>query len=73
MPPISCAPSVPARGHPACLRLYLRFALSCWDVEDLPAERGLDVSYETVRRWVLKFGPAAARRLRQQRPEPNPR
>ena len=25
--------------------------------EDLPAERGLDVSYETVRRWVLKFGP----------------
>ena len=25
--------------------------------EDLPAERGLDVSYETVRRWVSKFGP----------------
>ena len=37
--------------------LYLRFTLSFRDVEDLLAERGLDVSYETVRRWVLKFGP----------------
>ena len=36
--------------------LYLRFSLSYRDVEDLLAERGLDVSYETVRRWVLKFG-----------------
>jgi transposase-like protein len=36
--------------------LYLRFTLSYRDVEDLLAERGLDVSYETVRRWVLKFG-----------------
>ena len=36
--------------------LYLRFTLSLRDVEDLLAERGVDVSYETVRRWVLKFG-----------------
>jgi transposase-like protein len=36
---------------------YLRFTLSYRDVEDLLAERGLDLSYETVRRWVLKFGP----------------
>ena len=36
--------------------LYLRFALNYRDVEDLLAERGLDVSYETVRRWVIKFG-----------------
>src|SRR6202040_3718460 len=35
--------------------LYLRFTLSHRDVEDLLAERGLDISYETVRRWVLKF------------------
>ncbi len=35
--------------------LYCRFTLSFRDVEDLLAERGLDVSYETVRRWVLKF------------------
>src|ERR1700754_3936569 len=40
--------------------LYLRFTLSFRDVEDLLAERGLDVSYETVRRWVLKFGPLFA-------------
>ena len=38
--------------------LYLRFTLSYRDVEELLAERGLDTSYETVRRWVLKFGPA---------------
>jgi putative transposase len=37
--------------------LYLRFTLRYRDVEELLAERGLDVSYETVRRWVLKFGP----------------
>jgi transposase-like protein len=50
--------------------LYLRFTLSYRDVEELLAERGLDVSYETVRRWVLKFGPAIARKLRRLRPRP---
>src|ERR1700682_3005383 len=40
--------------------LYLRFTLSYCDVEELLAERGLDISYETVRRWVLKFGPTTA-------------
>src|SRR6516162_9978699 len=45
--------------------LYLRFTLSYRDVEELLAERGLDISYETVRRWVLKFGPAIARQLRR--------
>ena len=44
--------------------LYFRFSLSYRDVEDLLAERGIDVSYETVRRWALKFGQAYARRLR---------
>src|SRR5215211_5143334 len=51
--------------------LYLRFTLSYRDVEELLAERGLDVSYETVRRWVLKFGPAFARNLRRLRPRPS--
>ena len=50
--------------------LYLRFTLSYRDVEELLAERGLDISYETVRRWVLKFGPLIARKLRQGRPRP---
>jgi putative transposase len=53
--------------------LYLRFTLSYRDVEELLAERGLDISYETVRRWVLKFSPAVARRLRQRRPRPSDR
>ena len=53
--------------------LYLRFTLSYRDVEDLLAERGLDVSYETVRRWVLKFGPMIARNLRLRRPRPSDR
>ena len=53
--------------------LYLRFTLSYRDVEELLAERGLDNSYETVRRWVLKFGPVIARRLRQLRHRPNDR
>jgi hypothetical protein len=48
--------------------LYVRFTLSYRDVEDLLAERGLDVSYETVRRWVLKFGPMFAQELRRRRP-----
>ena len=53
--------------------LYLRFTLSYRDVEELLAERGLDVSYETVRRWVLKFGPLIARKLRRGRPRPSAR
>src|SRR4030081_337622 len=53
--------------------LYLRFTLSYRDVEELLAERGLEVSYETVRRWVLKFGPLIARKLRQRRPRPSDR
>jgi transposase-like protein len=50
--------------------LYLRFTLSYRDVEELLAERGLEVSYETVRRWVFKFGPRFARNLRRLRPRP---
>src|SRR3954463_1675404 len=53
--------------------LYLRFTLSYRDVEELLAERGLEVSYESVRRWVLKFGPAFARSLRGSRPRPSDR
>ena len=48
-------------------------SLSYRDVEDLLAERGLDVSYETVRRGVLKFGPSFAREFRRRRPRPTSR
>tara|TARA_R110002049_G_scaffold290008_1_gene473206 strand:- start:499 stop:1122 length:624 start_codon:yes stop_codon:yes gene_type:complete len=55
--------------HAVCL--YARFTLSYRDVEDLLAERGLDVSYETVRRWFLKFGAQVSTNLRTNRPAPS--
>src|SRR6267154_4732450 len=61
----------PAQVIQHAVWLYLRFSLSYRDVEDLLAERGVDVSYETVRRWVLKFGPLIARRLRRAHPKPS--
>jgi len=45
--------------------LYHRFTLSFRDVEDLLAERGVTVSYEAIRSWCRKFGPAYARTLRR--------
>src|SRR6266567_6034641 len=51
--------------------LYLRFTLSFRDVEELLAERGVDVSHETIRRWVAVFGPVIAKRLRAMRPKPD--
>ena len=45
--------------------LYHRFCLSFRDVEDLLAERGIMVTYETVRQWCRKFGPEYARRLKR--------
>src|SRR3979409_28876 len=53
--------------------LYLRFTLSYRDVEELLAQRGLDISYESIRSWVLKFGPMIARGLRQLRPRASDR
>jgi len=43
--------------------LYHRFNLSSRDIEDLLAERGIVVSYESIRLWCNKFGPQYARRL----------
>lgn len=45
--------------------LYYRFGLSLRDVENLLAERGIVVSYETIRRWCAKFGLDYARRLKR--------
>ena len=47
---------------------YHRFALSLRDVEDLLAERGVTVSYETIRIWVARFGPQIAAKVRRDRP-----
>ena len=48
--------------------LYHRFPLSLQDVEDLLAQRGIAVSYETIRRWCRRFGPHYVRNVRRQRP-----
>ncbi|MBL0407435.1 IS6 family transposase [Microvirga aerilata] len=48
--------------------LYFRFPLSLRLVEEMLLERGVVISYETIRRWALKFGPAYARRLRRKPP-----
>ena len=50
--------------------LYFRFALSYRDVEELLAERGVIVTYETIRQWCQKFGQADANALRRRGPRP---
>lgn len=53
--------------------LYFRFTLSLRDVEELLAQRGVEVSYETIRCWTLKFGRLFAHNLRRHRPTPTGR
>ena len=64
------------RIHPDVLRravwMYFRFNLSFRDVEELMIKRGVEVSYETVRRWVDKFGSTYAKRLRSRSESPSP-
>ena len=68
-------PSVSYKRHrfpPAIIAhavwLYFRFPLSLRLVEEMPLERGIVVSYETVRRWAMKFGRDYARRLKHKTP-----
>ncbi|MFE2570564.1 IS6 family transposase [Streptomyces mirabilis] len=53
-----------------CVWLYFRFPLSYREVEELMLQRGVIVSYETIRRWCAKFGQAYANGLRRRRPRP---
>ncbi len=50
--------------------LCFRFTLSFRDVEEMFARRGIDVSYETIRCWTIRFGPQIARNLKRRRPAP---
>ncbi len=69
-------PAAPYKGHrfpheiiSHAVWLYYRFSLSYRDVEELLAERGIVVTYETIRQWCLKFGQQYANRLRRQCPK----
>jgi transposase-like protein len=53
--------------------LYFRFTLSLRDVEEMLAHRGIDVSYETIRYWTVKFGAKIAANLRRRKMPPSPR
>jgi putative transposase len=53
-----------------CVWLYHRFTLCFRDIEELMAMRGVTLTYETIRRWCLKFGQTYANGLRRRRPRP---
>jgi putative transposase len=71
----SASPSYKGHRYPVeviahCVWLYFRFPLSFREVEELMLQRGVIVSYETVRRWCAKFGQVYANGLRRRRPRP---
>ncbi len=68
-----CSPPVPAGRHPARGMALSALYVEPARVEEMLAERGLDLTYETVRRWVTKFGPLFARELRKRRQRPTGR
>ena len=47
-----------------CVRLYYRFSLSFRDIELMMAKRGLDLTYETIRNWCIKFAPVYSKKLK---------
>ncbi|EJL22692.1 hypothetical protein PMI01_04931 [Caulobacter sp. AP07] len=63
----------PAKVIRYAVWLYFRFTLSFRDIEELLAQRGIEVSYETIRCWTIKFGPQIARNPKRRRPMPSPR
>jgi putative transposase len=60
----------PAEIISHCVWLYHRFGLSLRDVEEVLAERGVALTYESIRLWCRKFGPVFAAGLRRRRPRP---
>ena len=59
----------PAEIISHCIWLYFRFSLSFRDIEEIMAERGVVLTYETVRQWCLKFGQTYANALKHRRPK----
>jgi putative transposase len=74
---VDAVPSSLYKGHrfpveiiSHCVWLYHRFPLSLRDVEQMMAQRGVSVSYDTIHQWCRKFGQAYANGLRRRRPRP---
>ncbi|MEJ7606404.1 MAG: hypothetical protein WKF37_09070 [Bryobacteraceae bacterium] len=72
-------PANPYRGYrfpgeiiSQCVWLYFNFCVSFRDVELMMAFRGVELSYETVRRWCDKFGQSYAAKLKGRRPSRKP-
>ena len=65
------------RFHPDIIKrviwLYFRFNLSLRELEELMVERGVDVSYETIRRWIDSYGSVFAKRIKSRSQNPSPR
>ena len=53
--------------------LYFGFNLSLREIEELMTERGVDVSYETIRRWINRYGSVFAKRIKSRFQNPSPR
>jgi len=71
--PLSHRRRFPAEIISHCVWLYFRFCLSYRDVEEIMAERGVAVTYETIRDWSQKFGGTYAKRLRSRATRPGDR
>ena len=54
-----------------CLRWYLRYPLSCRNLEEIIAERGLSVDHSTIARWVLYYAPILNKRIQRRTRNPN--
>lgn len=54
-----------------CVRWYLRYSLSYRDLEEMMSERGLSIDHSTIARWVLRYGPVLAQRIRKHMRKPN--
>jgi IS6 family transposase len=54
-----------------CVRWYLRYPLSYRDLEEMMAERGVDVDHSTIARWVLHFSPILNDLIRREMRRPN--
>jgi hypothetical protein len=66
-----CTPSISAVNNSTGSLTLLSLSVEFCDVEEMLAERGIDVSYETIRGWVLKFGPAIAANVKSRRVQPS--